>query len=68
MKLTEQPSMYVMMMTLLQKELHDLGYAIMDVTLIERVLKTLPTNDEGMCPYDAKKLMTQQKMSQRPHK
>jgi hypothetical protein len=64
MKLTEQPSMYVMTMTLLRKEqLQDLGYEITDVTLIERVLKTLPTNDEGMCLYDAKKAMIQQKMS-----
>jgi hypothetical protein len=63
MKLTEQPSMYVMTMILLRKELHDLGYEITDVTLIERVLKTLPTNNEGMCPYDAKKAMIQQKMS-----
>jgi hypothetical protein len=63
MKFTEQPSMYVMTMTLLRKELEDLGYGITDVTPIERILKTLPTNDEGMCPYDAKKAMIQQKMS-----
>jgi hypothetical protein len=64
MKLTEQPSMYVMTMALLQNEVHVLGDEIMDVILIEPVLlKTLPTKDGGMCPYCAKKLMSQQTMS-----
>ena len=55
MSQTEQPSMFIMKMKKIQRDLKEQDYEVSDDDLVKRIFKVLPMNDEGVGPYDAKK-------------
>ena len=63
-KIGQQPSVFILELEEIRAKLELAGYVVSHKKFIERILKALPVNKEGVGPYSIKKSEIQKKLDE----